>query len=74
MIWVGPQCAGLSNLALDKQDNSRYARQAPDRWASPRRLQGLLFSLFSVVFNGGVGPGALGFSFVFNGMVCHGSP
>ena len=29
------------NLTLDKQENSRHARQAPDRWTSPRRLQGI---------------------------------
>ena len=29
------------NLTLDKQDNSKRARQAPDRWTSPRRLQGI---------------------------------
>ena len=29
------------NLTLDKRENSRHARQAPDRWTTPRRLQGI---------------------------------
>ena len=34
-------CHRMASLALDKQENSRQAKQAPDRWICCRRLQGI---------------------------------
>ena len=36
-----PSCHRLASVTLDAQDNSRHARQAPDRWTSTRRLQAI---------------------------------